>query len=336
MINPHILRKQKIILGLLCMLILATLLIGMGIGSGSVSYSEILPTLLGHGSFDDQFVLVGVRLPRMIITFFSGMALSVSGAILQGLTKNDLADPGIIGINSGAGLTITIFYLFFPIDQGNFSYMIPVVAFFGALITTYLIFLFSNSRKTGFEPVKLVLVGVGFSLALSGLMIIIISSTDAQKVSFIAEWLAGNIWGTSWPFVWSLISWLVVLIPFTLIKANRLNLLTLNDSLSIGVGLAINRERIILLFTAVALAATAVSVTGGIAFVGLMAPHLAKSLIGPRFQLFMPIAILIGGWLLLFADLIGHNIVMPDGIPAGVMTALIGAPYFIYLLLRKI
>jgi len=129
--------------------------------------------------------------------------------------------------------------------------------------------------------------------------------------------------------------WLLILIPFTLYKANRLNLLNLSDPVAIGVGVSIEKERVILLLTAVALAASAVSVTGGIAFIGLMAPHLAKALIGPRNQLFLPIAILIGGWLLLFADTIGRNVLEPEGIPAGIMTALIGAPYFVYLLLRK-
>ncbi|MGB3102788.1 MAG: iron chelate uptake ABC transporter family permease subunit, partial [Psychrobacillus psychrotolerans] len=127
----------------------------------------------------------------------------------------------------------------------------------------------------------------------------------------------------------------LVLIPFTLYKANKLNLLNLNEPVAIGVGVAIEKERIILLVAAVALAASAVSVTGGIAFIGLMAPHIAKSLVGPRHQLFIPISILIGGWLLLFADTIGRNVIEPNGIPAGVIVALIGAPYFMYLLMRK-
>ncbi|WP_206919449.1 FecCD family ABC transporter permease [Alicyclobacillus suci] len=335
MIHPVVARKQRLILISLIGLTLLTAFIGLGIGSSGVSYREIVPTLFGRGSFDDSFILYGIRLPRIIITILSGMALAVSGAILQGITKNDLADPGIIGINSGAGVAITVFYLFFPIDQGTFSYMLPAVAFVGAVVTAAFIYVFSYQRKTGLEPVRLVLVGVGFSLALSGLMVILISSSDDEKVNFIAQWLAGDIWGTSWPFIWAILPWLVVLVPFTLYKANRLNILGLHPNVATGVGVAIERERLTLLFTAVALAAAAVSVTGGIAFVGLIAPHLAKSLVGPRHQLFLPIALLMGGWLLLVADCIGHNVVPPDGIPAGVMIALIGAPYFIYLLLKK-
>lgn len=166
-------------------------------------------------------------------------------------------------------------------------------------------------------------------------MIVLISSADRTKVDFIAKWLAGNIWGTDWPFIWALIPWLALLIPFTLYKANRLNLLGLSEPVAIGVGVSIEKERIVLLLTAVALAASAVSVTGGISFIGLMAPHIAKALVGPRNQLFIPVAILIGGWLLFIADTVGHNTFDPDGIPAGIMVALIGAPYFMYLLLKK-
>ncbi|MDN5709730.1 MAG: iron ABC transporter permease, partial [Planococcus sp. (in: firmicutes)] len=187
----------------------------------------------------------------------------------------------------------------------------------------------------GLQPVRLVLVGIGFSMALSGVMIVLISSAEREKVDFIAQWLAGSIWGTDWPFILALLPWLVVLIPYVLYKANRLNILGLGESAAIGLGLNIGKERAVLLLAAVALAAAAVSVTGSIAFIGLMAPHLAKALVGPRHQLFLPVAILLGGWLLLAADTIGRNLLEPSGIPAGVMAALIGAPYFVYLLMKK-
>jgi iron complex transport system permease protein len=335
MIHPSLLKKQRMLLGILLVLIMITTVIGMGLGYSSLSYDRLIPTLLGHGTFKEEFVLFSVRLPRLIITLLAGMALALSGAILQGITRNDLADPGIIGINSGAGVAVTVFFLFFPIDSGSFVYMLPVVAFVGALLTAVLIYLFAYSKTEGMQPVRLVLIGVGFSMALSGAMIVLISSAERAKVDFIAKWLAGNIWGTDWPFIWALLPWLVVLLPFTLYKANRLNLLSLSEPVAIGVGVSIEKERIVLLITAVALAASAVSVTGGITFIGLMAPHMAKALVGPRNQLFIPIAILIGGWLLVFADTVGRNIMDTAGIPAGIMVALIGAPYFVYLLLKK-
>ncbi|MCG7408274.1 iron ABC transporter permease [Paenibacillus sp. ACRRX] len=335
MIEPSLIRRQRLFVIVLVALITITIVVGLGIGYSSLSYDRLLPTLFGQGTFKESFVLFSIRLPRIIITLLAGMALALSGAILQGITRNDLADPGIIGINSGAGMAIALFVLYFPIDTGSFVYILPLIAFLGAMLTAGLIYLFSYNRTSGLQPVRLVLVGVGFSLALSGFMIVLISSAERTQVDFIAKWIAGNIWGTDWPFIWALLPWLVVLIPFTLYKANRLNLLALNEPVAIGVGVQIEKERIVLLLAAVALAASAVSVTGGIAFVGLMAPHIAKSLMGPRHQLFLPLAILLGGWLLLIADTIGRNVAEPDGIPVGIMVALIGAPYFVYLLLKK-
>ncbi|ASS92392.1 FecCD family ABC transporter permease [Aeribacillus pallidus] len=335
MIHPAIVKKQRLIILVLILLIAATAFIGMGLGTSSVSMNRLLPTILGHGTFKEEFVLFSVRLPRIIVTLLAGMALAVSGAIFQDITRNDLAEPGIIGINAGAGVAIAVFFLFFPIDVGSFVYLLPVAAFIGALLTAGAIYVFSYDRNAGLNPVRLVLIGVGFAMALSGTMIVIISSAERQKVDFIAKWLAGNVWGADWPFILAILPWIVILISFIAFRAQQLNLLSLNDSSAVGVGLKIERERITLLLAAVGLAAAAVSVTGGVAFIGLLAPHLARSLIGPRNQLYLPIAILLGGWLLLLADTIGRNIALPDGIPAGIMTALIGAPYFIYILLKK-
>ncbi len=335
MIHPSVIQKQRIIIFILLILISIVVVIGMGMGYSSLSYDRLIPTIFGQGTFKEEFVLFSIRLPRIIITLLSGMALALSGSILQGITGNDLADPGILGINSGAGVAVTVYFLFFPINAETFVFLIPIMAFFGALATAFILYLLSYSKNEGLNPTKLVLIGVGCSTALSGLMIVLISATERQKVAFIAKWLAGSIWGADWPFIWAIIPWLAVLIPFTFYKANRLNILSLNEPVAIGLGISIERERIQLLLTAVALAASAVSVTGGIAFVGLMAPHIARSLVGARNQLFIPVATLIGGLLLLSAGTIGRFLVEPDGIPAGIMVSLLGAPYFIYLLLKK-
>lgn len=335
MIHPNVIKKQRFILIILSALTIFTIFISLGIGASSLSYNRLLPTFLGNGTFKEEFVLFSIRLPRIIITFLAGMALALSGAILQSITRNDLAEPGIIGINSGAGVAVAVFFLFFPIEAGSFTYLIPIFAFAGAFATSVLIYLFSYKRATGFQPIRLVLVGVGFSMALSGIMIVLISSADREKVAFIAKWLSGNIWGSDWIFIYSILPWLLILIPFVFYKAKRLDLLSLNEPVVVGLGVSINKERIALLIAAIALASAAVSVAGSIFFIGLMAPHIAKALVGPRNQLFLPVAILIGGWLLLLADTIGRNIVDPDGIPAGIVVAFIGAPYFIYLLLKK-
>lgn len=329
------LRKQRLIL-LACLLLIAlTIVIGMSWGYSSLSVKRLLPVLLGQGTFKEDFILFSVRLPRILITVLAGMLLALSGSILQSVTRNDLADPGIIGINSGAGVAVAVFFLYAPLDAGSLAYMLPLAALLGSLVTAALIYLFSYSRTRGLDPIRMVLVGVGFSMALSGVMIVIISAAERTKVDFIAKWISGSIWGTDWPFIWALLPWLLVLLPIALLRAGRLDLLALNEETAIGLGVRMEKERLVLMLVAVAAAASAVSVTGGIAFVGLMAPHIAKALVGPRSSLFIPVAVLLGGWLLLVADTIGRNLVDPDGIAAGIMVSLIGVPYFVYLLLKK-
>lgn len=151
MIHRSLLIKQRIILSILLALIILTIMIGMGMGYSSVSYDRLVPILLGQGTFKEEFILFSVRLPRIIITLLAGMALALSGAILQGVTRNDLADPGIIGINYGAGVAIAIFFLFFPIEAGSFIYVLPLVAFVGALLTAFFIYVLSYNNKKVFN-----------------------------------------------------------------------------------------------------------------------------------------------------------------------------------------
>lgn len=311
---------------------IAVFIAGMSIGASSLSLNRLWPVILGHGTFKEEFILYSVRLPRILILALAGMALAVSGALLQSLTRNDLADPGIIGINAGAGLGITCFYLFVRSDIPQFAYVLPVVAFSGALLAAAVIYLFSYEKVTGIQPVKLVLIGVGTAFALNGLMMILVSSAERREVEFIAMWIAGNVWGADWPFILVLLPWLLISLPFVFYKAGTLNVLALSEPAAIGLGVHLNKTRLIFLAIAVALAAAAVSVTGGISFVGLMAPHMAKRLVGPRHQHFMPVALLIGAILMMAADTIGRNLLEAHAIPAGVIAAMIGAPYFLYLL----
>lgn len=316
---------------LLCIMIV----LGLSFGYSSVSFDRLFPILMGDGSFKENFILYDVRMPRVLVLCLAGMALAMAGSLLQSLTRNDLADPGIIGINAGAGVGITIFYLFASDSMGNFAYMLPLVGFISALLTALCIYLFAYERHQGIQPFRLVLVGVGFATALSGLMILLISSAERSSVDFIAKWLAGNVWGADWPFVLALAPWLVVCIPVVLYKANALNILALSEPTAIGLGISLKRERYYLLIIAVALAAAAVSVTGSIGFVGLMAPHIAKALVGPRHQRFVPLALFIGATLLVFADMLGRTLIETASIPVGIVVSIIGAPYFLYLLKKR-
>ncbi len=172
MMETRLSRRQRLIFLLLSLLLLGTIILSIGLGPASVSYDRLLPTLFGQGSFKEDFVLFSLRLPRIIITLLAGMALALSGSILQGITRNELADPGIIGINTGAGVAVAIFFLYFPVDVGSFIYGLPVAAFLGALVTAVAIYALSYDRNRGLQPIRLILTGVGFSMALSGIMVI--------------------------------------------------------------------------------------------------------------------------------------------------------------------
>ncbi|MEG0384158.1 MAG: iron ABC transporter permease [Solibacillus sp.] len=328
-------KKQRKWLAFWIVITLAVFVLGISLGAASVSIDRILPILLGDGSFKEDFVLFSIRLPRLFVLAAAGMALALAGAVLQGVTRNDLADPGIIGINAGAGVGITLFYLFVKGDLPHFAYVLPVIGFISAMLTALCIYFFSYKKNQGVQPVQLILIGVGVASALSGLMMILISSAERSDVQFIAQWLAGSVWGTDWPFVWALLPWLVIGIPFIFYKANVLNVLAMSEQTAIGLGMNIHRERLQLLVVAVALAAAAVSVTGGIAFIGLMAPHIAKQLVGPRYQFFLPLTLFIGASLLMLADTIGRVVISTATVPAGIIVACIGAPYFLYLLRKN-
>ena len=201
--------KSLLLFLILLLLTFGVIVISLSVGYSTVSINRILPTLFGMGSFEEEFILFSVRLPRILITLLAGIALAVSGSILQSITQNDLADPGIIGINSGAGVGVALFFLYFPMDAGSFVYMLPLVAFASAFIIALLIYLFSYQKGAGIQPIKLILVGVGFSMACSGAMVVLISSAERERVDFIAKWLAGSIWGTDWPYIVALLPWIL-------------------------------------------------------------------------------------------------------------------------------
>ncbi|HAL00681.1 MAG TPA: iron ABC transporter permease, partial [Exiguobacterium sp.] len=161
MMESRLRRRQQLTFWTLLALLIATLVVSIGLGPASLSYDRLLPTLLGNGSFKEEFVLYSLRLPRLLITVMAGMALALSGSILQGITRNELADPGIIGINTGAGVAVALFFLYFPVDVGSFIYLLPIAAFLGALVTATAIYLFSYDRVQGLQPIRLILTGVG-------------------------------------------------------------------------------------------------------------------------------------------------------------------------------
>lgn len=234
----------------------------MDTGVIHLSPVDLARTMLGSGSSKDNLILFDFRLPRIVICVLAGAGLAVSGCILQGITRNPLSDPGILGINAGAGLVVVLCITVLPNLEGSF--LLPMFAFVGAGLTAALIYLCTWKRGEGLRPTRLVLVGIAIAAAINAIMMILELTLDPQNFQFVATWLAGSIMGTDWQYVVALLPWIVVLIPFVIFKARTLNVLNLGDSLAIGLGVAMERERLILLGCSVALAGACVAALGSI------------------------------------------------------------------------
>ncbi|WP_042221167.1 FecCD family ABC transporter permease [Oceanobacillus manasiensis] len=317
--------------------ILLTLIISLNLGVMQISPVEVWKTLTGEGTPQSSLVLFDFRLPRMVIALLIGAGMAVSGAILQSVTQNELADPGIIGINAGAGFAVVLsIYLF---QSGSLSasttsvFLLPAAALIGSAIAATLIY--AISWKNGVSPIRLILVGIGINAAFSALIIVFQLKMDPNDFTRATVWLSGNISGTDWTYVYALLPWILILLPYTFSKANTLNTMNLGDDIAKGLGTKVERERLLLLLAAVALAGSSVAVGGGIAFLGLVTPHLVKKMVGTRHQAVLPISALMGGLLLLVADTVGRNILSPSEIPVGLVVSVIGGIYFIYLLIKS-
>ncbi|AKS67773.1 MULTISPECIES: FecCD family ABC transporter permease [Staphylococcus] len=334
MIHPKLKRKQRIVLVTAIIVLCLAIVWNLTTGEYAMSYRRIIQTFLGQGNAADQLILIDFRMPRMLITLMAGIALSLSGVILQSVTKNPLAEPGILGINAGSGFAIALFIAIGQIQADQFVYVLPIISMIGGLLTAFAIFILSYQGDKGLSPASMVLIGVGMSTALSGAALTLMSTFDKDQSEFIATWLAGNIWGDTWPFVFAFLPWLIILVPIVIFKSETLNILNTSDTIAKSVGVPLNKARILLILIAVLLSSAAVSVAGAIGFIGLMGPHIAKSLVGPRHQLFIPISIVIGALLLTVSDTFGKILLQPSGVPAGLVVAVIGAPYFLYLMYR--
>lgn len=317
-------------------LILVTFVLSLSTGVMPVGMNEILAVLSGSGTPKQELVLLHLRLPRMIIALLIGAGLALSGSILQGLSRNSLADPGILGINAGAGLAVVLSIYLFGQSGGSLlakPFFLPVFAFAGALAIAALIYRFS--WKGGIDPERLLLVGLGFNALCGALLLILQLKMDPKDFQQAAIWLTGSIWGIQWPYVWALLPWILVLMPVAFIKARTMNILQFKQEVPVALGLRVESERRLLLCLSAALAGACVAAGGGIAFIGLLAPHLARRLCGPNYFSNLPLAALIGAALVLIADMIGKNLLAPADIPVGIVISVIGAPYLIFMLLTR-
>ncbi|MEK3986430.1 iron ABC transporter permease [Paenibacillus sp. FSL K6-3166] len=319
---------------IIAILLLLGFIYSVSTGQSSLSLQELWQTLLGKGTTRQELVLFQFRIPRMILGFLVGGALAIAGMLLQAISRNALADPGILGINAGAGLSMMLFLLLQNSSTGLHTYVQPLYALLGGFIVVALLFLLSYDRNQGIIPIRLIYTGIAIAAAISAFMIVLTFVLDPSQYQMIKVWLAGNIGNSNWNHVYAMLPWLLIIVPLLIRKHLILDVLRLNDPVVISLGVSLNKYRVLFLVCSVLLAAPAVAVSGSIGFVGLVVPHLVRRLFRGH-KIMIPACLLIGGGLVVIADALGKMVVAHTEIPAGVIVALIGAPYFLYLLIKS-
>ncbi|WP_297929750.1 Fe(3+) dicitrate ABC transporter permease subunit FecD [uncultured Aggregatibacter sp.] len=294
-------------------------------GTYTLSFDEISQAF--HPDDKNYFTLMEYRLPRALLAIIIGSALAISGVLVQSVVRNPLASPDILGINNAAGLVAVTVLIFLP----NLAfYWLPIFAFIGGVLSFILLWMICGFN---FRPIKMAIIGVALS-ALWAAISHYLMLTNPVEINTAMLWLTGSLWGRSWAYVNVVLPWLLVLLPLPFIFCRDLDTLGLGENKAATLGVSVNKTQILVLVLAVALSTTAVAICGPIAFLGLVAPHLARKLVGGRHRTLLPASMLIGTLLLQISDILARVIDPPTELPAGILTAIIGAPYFFYLLMR--
>lgn len=314
----------------LSLLLLFLFLLGLSAGSKWIPLSEVAKQLMGNID-THQFTVETLRLPRVLLAILVGASLGVAGLILQTIVRNPLASPDIIGITNGASLGAVSFITF---GTGIISMQfIPFAAIAGGLVASLLIYIISWNN--GVTPIRLVLIGIGISAILKACITFMLVFSDAVVTTKAYIWLTGSLYAANWNDVSAMSLWVLIPLPILLIWGRSMNVSELGDEVAINAGIRVQLQRFVFLMCSVVLAGTAAAYAGGIEFVGLMAPHIARRLATRSFIGLIPLTALIGASLVLLADIIARTLFLPLDIPAGVFTAAIGAPFFIYLLFHN-
>lgn len=322
----------------------ALFLAALAVGTTDLPLPDVAGALLGHGEPSAVLTVQRLRLPRAVVGLLVGMALGAAGALTQGLARNPLASPDVLGVTAGASAgAVTVL-----LAQGSTTARaggaaaglsragLPLGAIAGAAVAATLVLLLAGRRRVdgaALDPHRLVLVGVVLAAAFSGLVEYALVTGDVDQATRATVWLTGSLHGRGWEHVWAVGAALFVLLPMAVALVRRLDVLLLGESTATALGVGVGASRLAILGAAVALAGAATAAAGPVAFVALVAPNLARRLVrGPGVPLVT--SSLLGAVILLGADLVARRAVPGTELPAGAVCALIGAPYLLYLVLR--
>ncbi len=328
-------RAVKISL-ILAIIIVVIISFSLSIGEIMLSPVMVIKSILGIEKGFSSILVNDIRLPRVLVAFFVGASLSLSGAILQGVIRNPLASPNVLGIVDGGAVGALVFLTIFMDPKNNSLkisiFYMPIFTFvfsFLALIIIYLLVVKSYSRN------RIIIIGIGVSAIFKAITNILIVNGPVVFIKESALWTTGSIYGANWPQAILIGSWFFIFSLITIIFTRELNIQQMEDNLITSLGGNVKKSRFILLSISAALGAGAVTIGGGISFVGLIAPHIARKLCDSKFENMIPLSIFIGGIITLLADFSSKWLFYPEDLPIGVFTAAIGAPYFIYLLIKS-
>lgn len=311
----------------------------MSIGKYHIAIPDIVKTLFGYGTSMQTTVIHSIRLPRILVAVFVGAALSTSGCILQTVTKNELAEPGIIGLNAGSSLAVILLItsggaLYYQKISNLTIFFMPFISILGALAAALLIYGLAYKKKK-VAPTRLILTGIGVNAGINAIITVYQLNMSKGDYNQALTWISGSLWGTNWSYFYFLAPITIFVIVLTMYKNKILDVLDLGDELATGLGVAVEKERRILLIYAVVLAAVATSVAGNISFLGLLGPHIGKKICGPVHRRQIPIAAGISAIIIVVADMISKNLFSPLELPVGIAISIIGVPYFVYLMVRE-
>ncbi|WP_432791469.1 iron chelate uptake ABC transporter family permease subunit [Brevibacterium sp. K11IcPPYGO002] len=322
------------VLGLVAAIIALILVIAasLTIGARDMPISEVLGAFFAPTGSDDQLVVLELRLPRTVLGILVGMGLGLAGGLIQALTRNPLADPGILGVNAGASLAITIGVAFFGISSIT-GYI--WFAFAGALVATVGVYVIGSAgRSRTVDPIRLTLAGVAVAAVLTGLTKAILLTNDRAFDAF-RSWDVGAIAGRDFDTITAILPFIVIGTVLALALSHSLNAVALGDDLAASLGTSVNRTRVLSIIAVTLLAGAATAAAGPIGFIGLMIPHIARWIVGPDQRWILGYSLVLAPILLLASDVIGRVVMKPGELQVGVVTAFVGAPVLIALVRRK-
>lgn len=326
-------KRTRLLLPIFIMLLFAGLIWSINIGYTPMSVTRILATIFGMGDTKENFVIWDIRIPRTVVAIFVGVCLSAAGAVMQGVTRNPLATPNMIGVSSGASFGILLVVFLF--DKG-FPMLVPypIAAVIGGFIVFSLVY--GLAMKHNLSPTKLILNGIAVNSCIGAvsLLLTIQLSDDAYLMLTLSQ--AGDLTYASWKMIFIGLAVAIPCLIYIFYSAFSLNVLNLDDDLAIGLGINLRKERKLLLCITILLTSVSVYVAGTIGFVGLIAPHIAKRIVGSNFKLFLPISMCFGAGLVMFADIVSKILINDINsalyVPVGITISILGAPYLLYLL----